>query len=218
MISGLPESHISEELCWSISSTSGKMPTHTCPDTSHRPIKWKAPSWSWASTRYPVILPRLSTECRPTRHHLIRFVSCEVSTKPSGELIQASLWIECKPIPFEIRHYGFKARILLFGIEQTFESMFVSMDEWCAKEDGGRLRSVYLVATSYDDDNSRTRNHLEGIALTSCEGTGQRFKRVGCFKISIEWDGSPDYEASRESVKQAMRMVEEAGTVVIELV
>jgi hypothetical protein len=108
--------------------------------------------------------------------------------------------------------------MLISGIEQNFESMFITMDEPSAKEEDGLLRTVYLMATSYHEDDAGTRNHLEGIALELCGKNGKRFKRIGNFNISLEWDGSPDYEASKEPLKQAMRLVKEAETRVIELV
>jgi hypothetical protein len=114
----------------------------------------------------------------------------------------------------EVRHDNWEARILLSGIEQNSENIFVSMDEYCV-EDGGHLRSVYFVATSYQYESSETQNHLEGIVLESCGKNDQPFKRIGCFNIGMEWLHDEDLE---EQIKEAMRMLGEAETRIIELV
>jgi hypothetical protein len=208
---GLSESKFTEDLCWTVVDYSNP----------HQKLeKWRAPSWSWGSTKDPVRIPRYTAGYQQTRRDLIRIVTCNVPTKPSGELISAFLSIECKPIPTRIQQCPWRAKILLFGIEQHLDTIFVAMDEPCSKEEEEEegSRSIYLMPVAYSKDNAEARDRLEGVALEICDENGQRYRRIGYFEIGVTWNESPDYENSKEVFRKAMSMVEEAETCIIEIV
>jgi hypothetical protein len=93
LLAVLSESHFAEELCWRVLDYS----------KPNRELEhWRAPSWSWASTIYPVAFPQYRTNFRQTLHDLLRVVTCNVPTKSSGVLIDAFLSMECKLLPGEI--------------------------------------------------------------------------------------------------------------------
>jgi hypothetical protein len=209
LIAGLSESHFTEELCWMVLGRS-KSP--------QKLEHWRAPSWSWASTRHSVAIPRYTTNYRQTRHDLIKVVICNVPTKPSGELIDALLSMECKLIPVEIWQYEWEAKILLYGVQQDFESMFVSIDNQCVEEEGGLFRGVFLMPIAYNEDGPHCPERLEGLALEICDESDERFRRMGFFHIGVAWSDNPDHEASKEVFEKAMRTVQETEARVIEIV
>jgi hypothetical protein len=209
LIAGLSESHFAEELCWMVL------------DRSKSPQKlehWRAPSWSWASTGHTVTIPRYMKHYLQSRHDLIKVVICNVPTKPTGELIDAFLSMECKLIPVEIRQYEWEAKILLYGVQQDFKSIFVSIDNRYVREEGGLLRGIFLMPIAYNEDDPNYSDRVEGLALEICDEIDERFRRIGFFHIGVMQSGHPDHEASREVFEKAMSMVRETEVRMIELV
>lgn len=87
LVAGLWQAHLIEELCW-----------RSCGRTS-RPSFWRAPSWSWASLSGR-ILP--SVYKYDAVHEMAAVIELCVSKKPSGEVEQGSVVLECRPIPITI--------------------------------------------------------------------------------------------------------------------
>ncbi|KAF1844378.1 HET-domain-containing protein [Cucurbitaria berberidis CBS 394.84] len=162
MIAGLLESHLVAELCW-YNSWSGTL------KDSHRPAKWRAPSWSWASTMLPIGFGSLIG--LKEQHDMIKIIDSHVESRPSGELIQASLWIECRPLAAEIRG----SFIHIDGVTRqqsgnpTLDSndrVYVMLDDPIPNgKDEKNIRNVYIVIVRHVNDG----NGIEGLVLVPCE-------------------------------------------------
>jgi len=96
LIAGLWEGRFIEDMCWYSISGSG------------RPKVWRAPSWSWAS-----IISQIESAAEKRQqfwiseedrfpHKMAGVVKLDIATKPSGEVEQASVLLECRPIPASI--------------------------------------------------------------------------------------------------------------------
>jgi len=96
LVAGLWEGRFIEDMCWYSTWGSG------------RPTVWRAPSWSWAS-----ITGHIGSAARIRRlswirvedrfpHEMAAVVKMDIATKPSGELEQASVLLECRIIPVNV--------------------------------------------------------------------------------------------------------------------
>jgi hypothetical protein len=93
LIAGLWRSCMLEKLCWFKHMSKNK-------NTASRPTKWRAPSWSWASSNDTIWI---STVTKFHGDHLQKQIwakieNLDVRTKPSGELECAPMSVRCKPI------------------------------------------------------------------------------------------------------------------------
>ncbi|OAL00740.1 HET-domain-containing protein [Phaeosphaeriaceae sp. SRC1lsM3a] len=212
MVAGLSEQRLMQEICWKSCSDECR------PDHKHRPAKWRAPSWSWASTKLPVEIPGLSQECEEFRYDMAKTVKWHAPAKPSGELIEAALWVECRLLHMDVRQKDWHSTIFIAGVENTFEETGVHMDDPCPSHQIGLVRSVFLMPTSHHNYTNGARNYIEGVALELSHGEKVAYKRIGCFDISVEWDGSEDHEASKEPFGHVMKMINETEPRVIKIV
>jgi len=96
LVAGLWEGRFIEDLCW--------QSTTRC----RKPTVWRAPSWSWASTTGPVYSAAKKRQLYWIReedrlpHDMAGVIGLEIATKPSGEVEQASVRLDCKLIPASI--------------------------------------------------------------------------------------------------------------------
>lgn len=212
LIGGLSEQHLMQELCWRscVEQHGSSKP--------HRTAKWRAPSWSWASTKVPVEIPCLSLECEEFRYDMAKLVNWHAPAKPSGELIEAELWVECRLLCVEARQEGWHATMTFEGVEKTFEETGIYMDDPCPDDQVCHARKVFLMPTSHHNYTNGARNYIEGVALDLLDDKEETYKRVGCFNISIEWDGSLDHEASKQPFGQVMKMLEATKPKVVRIV
>jgi hypothetical protein len=73
------------------------------------PTKWRAPSWSWASTNnltWPSYTFKFHRKC-PQRAVWSEVHDLDIKTKPFGELLRASINIKCKLLSAIIRRNHF---------------------------------------------------------------------------------------------------------------
>lgn len=200
------------ELCWTICYRERTR------DEFHRPAKWRAPSWSWASTKLPVELPRLHVRWEPYRYDMAKIIKWHAPAKPSGELFEAALWLECRLLLVDVRFKGWHGTMFIRGIENKFEETGIYVDDPTLDDQAGHIRKVYLMPTSRHNYSTGQRNYIEGPALELSDEEEGVYKRIGCFNISIEWSVSPDHEASKEPFWHVMQMLEETEPQVIKIV
>lgn len=90
LVAGLWEGRFIEDLCW--------RPTTRC----ERPTVWRAPSWSWASVKGPIYSAAKKRQLHWMReedrlpHNMAGVVELKITTKPSGEVEQASVLLACR--------------------------------------------------------------------------------------------------------------------------
>jgi hypothetical protein len=93
LVAGLWYNRLLEELCWFKSYNSNKpLPLE--------PSKWRAPTWSWASSNAKIWVScttKFHRDCQ-NKQIWIEREDLNVKAKASGELDYASLRIRCKPI------------------------------------------------------------------------------------------------------------------------
>lgn len=69
-----------------------------------RPLQWRAPSWSWANSDFPLILhsyPSVHLQC-PEYEEVARIIDLEVNALPSGQISNASLTLKGRPMQTKI--------------------------------------------------------------------------------------------------------------------
>ncbi|KAH7077961.1 heterokaryon incompatibility protein-domain-containing protein [Paraphoma chrysanthemicola] len=230
LIAGHLESRLPQDLAWEIKTWSPQL------RGPNRPVKWRAPSWSWASTRLPVRFNRGSIHALD----MAEIKGSNVEKKPSGELLQASLWIECSPIPVTICQAACSG---LPDTEPTEGQAYFTFDEskpeWQPRmsikldEPGKSLDSnncdVHLLILRYRKPSSAAVPWIRGIALVpvhkddqmwrpstrgaNAENAQGYFRRIGVF----------DYEAGQyldppEFIGRLVELHDQAERKVIELI
>jgi hypothetical protein len=93
LIAGLWHNRLLEELCWYKPMRDGDPPLH-------EPTKWRAPTWSWASSNATIWVSCTITHHRDCQHRQIwgKLQSTDVRANASGALEHATLQVQCKPI------------------------------------------------------------------------------------------------------------------------
>jgi hypothetical protein len=184
MIAGLTESRLIQELGWTFNPGSmGTGPNTNNPDTPYKPATWRAPSWSWASTRRPVYIETFFEKQTdyPEPDDLIRIIDTHVETELSGEVTKASLWIECRPFVVGIREVGqvraktkrrmWDAYYLPEHVAWTFggEAMRISMDDPIPTAADHSVRNVYFMLMRHCVNHTGTRISIEGLVIVPSE-------------------------------------------------
>jgi hypothetical protein len=217
MIAGLLESRLIEQLCWRITNNNhqGRLG-----DESYRPKKWRAPSWSWASTKLEIIMPTPQRRGNE-RHRLSKIVKCHAPTKLSGELIEASLWIKCQPLAMVIvsngpNHSLEYPGIVHPGVRTPFRIFMDDPSPPGLSVFDFHTRSVYMMALHYDEFPTEEPSVIYGLILTPDGDSDERFRGIGVFQLGS--DESDQQLATRETLHGVLRIVQEAESRVIELV
>jgi hypothetical protein len=92
LIAGLWKEHFIQELCWRNAYM------------ERRPSQWQAPSWSWASMLGFVFPGARTRSALGDSREMATITKFCVSTKTSGVLERASIFIDCRPISVSVRH------------------------------------------------------------------------------------------------------------------
>jgi hypothetical protein len=176
-IAGLLESELLRELCW---VSQGPDFTTKHPGKPHRPLQWRAPTWSWASTRCPIryLVPSVNQE-RLQRQQTAIVISCHAPTRPSGELIEASLRIEGRPFLVSIRKIGWQAHLLNPNNEEFDREMMVYMDDPCFGGEHGTTCLVYLMVLWYEMSGKQRLEGMGALVLSPCGASNECFRRIG---------------------------------------
>jgi hypothetical protein len=209
LIAGLWYNRLLEELCWfKRIYKNGPLPRN--------PAKWRAPTWSWASSNARIWASNTAKSHRYCQNKQIwgELDNVNVTTNTSGELEHASLRIRCKPIPAAIEPHPSSDKTddhTLYGIltlqnsmvkiqvEPSGESEFeIEMDDFGREE----IRYVHMMiiqrcphlrvrrkADDGDDDDiaDLASDCVEGLLLVAQQGCDYMFERVGLFTAN----GSP---------------------------
>jgi hypothetical protein len=208
MIAGLLESRLREELCWYVE----RHYWYKRLGTPHRPQKWRAPSWSWASVKLPISM--VNDDPGDSRHYHCTVNRCHAPTKPSGELIEheALLWMECQLLSLKIEFTGSEYTIVTPEIaKQSFSRINIYMDHPRPLERHAYARSVHLLAL-YSVDQS-----LMGLLLVPDGDGSDRFRRIGFIRFYFSEDAQSG-ETALYKLKHILGISEEVDTRMIELV
>ncbi|KAL6705596.1 hypothetical protein ACN47E_006543 [Coniothyrium glycines] len=177
MIAGLCESRLDKQLIWQILNSTKE----------HRPRNWRAPSWSWASTTAQIIWPSED----PTHSHdvieknsMIKILESRMEMEQSGELKEASVWIECRPFRVgfkdnsteENRHdestrfSNWEVWYSMDGMTRTCQksSLSINLDD-SPEHIPDDLYLMLVNHTHLKNDRFGPSSHVEGIALSPFE-------------------------------------------------
>jgi hypothetical protein len=220
MVAGLLESRLREELCWCISSVWWNTKLIAREFTTHRPQKWRAPSWSWASTTAPIrswanIIPG-------TQHNTCTVLKYHVPTKPSGELMEASLWIECRLLSLKIECVESIFDIRIPGIDHKESpwGTYISMDDitFGLYDHMRYVQDVYLLTLYYYENGPGEGDGLRGLLLVADRTGSGRFRRIGFLEVRTNPSSGEKCDDAEDRFERIMGMLLEAESQVIELV
>jgi hypothetical protein len=211
IIAGIPESNLLMGLSW---WSSGSFLAKNALGRPHRPSSWRAPSWSWASTMcaitYNTAIPH------HLRHDMARVVSIHAPTRPSGQLIEASLRIEGRPFLVTIRRNGWRAEIILPHGETVGQHDTLLMDDPCYEAEHDNICNVFLFVLWYSEPREMYAEDIGALILETC-GTGQKqFRRIGY--ATAYFIASRHITDRKYWIETILRMHDKAELRVIEIV
>lgn len=229
LVAGLWYNRLLEELCWFKFSSTNKPPPR-------KPTKWRAPTWSWASSDARIWVSNTTKFHRNCKNKQVwsELENMDVKAKASGELEQASLRIRCKPICAVIKSHpssDSEAKYQVYGVltfqnsrvdiqaQKSGDSEFdIEMDDLEREE----IRYVHMIVIqrcphhpfvrrNVDDEDNEGDTDLvdciEGLLLVPQHGCNDVFERVGLFTAK----GSP-------TVVKVLEEYEAAETKIITLI
>lgn len=195
LVAGLWRNHILEELCWFkfIKAKEESPPP---------PKKWRAPTWSWASTNGRIwisTLAKFHADCSG-RHTMAELVDLDVNAKLSGELTHASIKIRCNPICVSLEREAnaepdFTGRATLKSTGTTIritsglpDTIQLSLDEPTQESSlEGPVYFVLIQRCPHEVSPERYfTNCVEGLLLLPKQGEENVFQRKGQFYVDRE--------------------------------
>ncbi|KAF2803354.1 uncharacterized protein BDZ99DRAFT_171289 [Mytilinidion resinicola] len=198
LVARLWRNRILEELCW----RRHLFKNETLPT---RPLKWRAPTWSWASTNGKVWVSNTSKfhGCCEHKQIWVELVDLDIKTKPSGELVHghASMRIRCKLIPASIKQSDMKGNILRRDLTfaNTKQNLSIALERGGAyttitvdvpDDTDEQPRNVHLIIIQrcphegpYNDDEDDKHDCAEGLLLVPHHKNRNVFERLGYFYV-----------------------------------
>jgi hypothetical protein len=179
-IAGLWENRFLEDMCWR--SLPGNAPF-----TYRRLSQWRAPSWSWASTTLPVRAGGTTIERKDysVPRAMVNITDFLVDTKVSGELVRASLVMQCRLIPVLLHYYdptSTRAMCLIKHSEPPLRGyeFHVHLDDPFAHQDkAAHFLELDLIILRMSGVGAGRFPYSEGLVIARCEEGVDRFKRIG---------------------------------------
>lgn len=133
MIAGLWRKRLIRELCWETISDSG-------PTRPHRPLTWRAPSWSWASTTQEiceVLFENLS--------EMSTVIDIRTTTDTLGTLTEAFLVLQCHLVPIPHGCVFVHGSVSSGTGDSTVIEIPIYLDEPTARDSESRERFLICV-------------------------------------------------------------------------
>lgn len=193
LVAGLWKNRLIEELCWlKLELTSDSFPKVT---------KWRAPSWSWASTNNRAWMSntyKFHRKCS-NREIWAEVDNLDVKARVSGELERALLRVRCRLFqatftcnlePDRLRNLLHqtillnKSNIELDSREQSHHnSVTLQLDDSSKLEtkNHAHLFIIQRCAHEIEGDSSPEKDVVEGLMLEPVPGSTGAFKRLGTF-------------------------------------
>ncbi|PSN66107.1 HET-domain-containing protein [Corynespora cassiicola Philippines] len=190
-LAGMWGAYFPRELCWMVYGDKELSPRV-------RPTKWRAPTWSWASTDCPVL--RSHTTVKSYRQlyswadirQVVDVLDIQVDTKPSGELTRGFIRLKCRLLPVHSIKIETERLINMFIDENEelipcstqfdlYAPLIVKMDDLTLDYYGRSLDNLVLMIIQYALSEGGTITFVEGLVLMSPRTRSGAFKRVGSF-------------------------------------
>ncbi|KAF3006917.1 hypothetical protein E8E13_011222 [Curvularia kusanoi] len=198
LVAGLWRSRFIEELCWNVYTQANL----------RKDSSWVAPSWSWVSVSGQV------SPNRP-RQGLVdaaRVVDATVRARESGELIEATLALQCRLIAVTIKPVD---ESVLFDYDKTSLSQQVGDDclIWLDDhdllcEDQIQASLVVLRHSAVRDPYTVVEKIMVGLVLVRSAQDSGIFQRVGTFGTTLG-ERTPNYELFSHQLSTRYQEAEE---------
>ncbi|KAH7086879.1 heterokaryon incompatibility protein-domain-containing protein [Paraphoma chrysanthemicola] len=185
LVFGLWTSHLLQELCWG---------TYIGTEAQHasRPKKWRAPTWSWASTNQAVVRSATAAMWLVKEHSLFHLYPClEPVSLPRGDQSPAPLTLSCRLISIKLRSDASSWHAYVFlddEPEVSAEEMLkwsrtsATMDDPIVDAAAWTTLMPYLIIVQHcrsQDDDCVT--FFEGIIIVPSTQRHGAFERIGSF-------------------------------------
>ena len=187
LVAGLWKAIFIKDLCWKSRS-----------NHNSRPSVWRAPTWSWAS-----VSGRISGSPFNKFYDMAAVVKLSVLTKPSGEVEQGSVLVQCRPVSGTIHHDGENnyctwvtldrsmstSQSAESSIPRGYRSIKVDLDVPDALcYDANQVVDVQLLVLlkAYYTPDAEGSIVLEGICVVESEHHAGAFERIGYFNAFEE--------------------------------
>lgn len=178
LVAGLWRSRLIEDMCWVRRSTAnGLHPT----DTTPRSAVWRAPTWSWASINHSVERwTPWSGENRTSEPTFDMAVieALRVHQKPSGELVNASMTLRCRPILIS------PPKSAAVAWEDYYDTM--CFDDFTSSGLDFLAHKVSLVILRHCCYGLMGEGYVQGILLSPSRVKIGSYERVGCFHFEAD--------------------------------
>ncbi|KAH7384576.1 heterokaryon incompatibility protein-domain-containing protein [Pyrenochaeta sp. MPI-SDFR-AT-0127] len=182
LVAGLWKQRFAEDLCWQ--STVAVFFKN--PDMPYKPSKWRAPSWSWASTLLPVS-PSDKVRSRKIYASLQVMATLNdvsITAKSSGELESASATLQCRLIPAHLQaSAGDWHGYLIFAdelIKHRFSAKLnVQLDGPSPAAEGGDVRKVDYLLLRHFFDIGNVEAYIEGLVIAPSDDHPGCYERLG---------------------------------------
>ncbi|CAN9133604.1 unnamed protein product [Alternaria alternata] len=207
LVAGLWKKRFIEQLCWRVY---GK---------TSRPSIWRAPSWSWASFSGAVRdVPRYK---RP--HGMAAIIASHISTKPSGEVEQGSILLQCRLIPATVNKWvEYKTSHVCGTLDRRILTSFTEALNFCDNElitiqfdvkddpchNADQTVDIQLLALMKEDKKEGDDISLAvmGICVVNSKNQDSAFERVGHFEAWYE-TAKPVLAAYNQAPVQSILLV-----------
>jgi Heterokaryon incompatibility protein (HET) len=208
LIGGLWHDRLIQGLCWSRDSTAGR---NDAMFRAFYPQKWRAPTWSWAST---------NVEMHPSnmRHHLhcpslqnkVTIAAIDSGAFSSGQLKHASLKLRGKLLyatfamrgpPFRLDHVneiicGTSSITQDLHREHSFKLILDNPNAQLHYRGDLICLGMFACRRTEDSDDDHPTRYLEALALRPRDAGKGQYERVGIVEIR---DSSYDFYTANET-------------------
>lgn len=210
-IAGLCKAEFLLQLCWRIKCYENK-------PIENQPKCWRAPSWSWASTKCQV--EGFGIRFGST-HNLAQILQVKVDAKPSGQLLRASLLLKCKLLPAEISpdatgwsesyFVGYQGQLSWDDPSSHYtppghDKVFVLFLRKILLGDKFYALEGIVVVPCRNQNQDPTYSRIYHPPNTPCEGQGEHFRRVGHVRTWFE-DGEKMSQLHEEKESEVIELV-----------
>lgn len=210
-VAGLWKRRFLEDLAWKVTVLS--LPQ----GAPHRPSKWRAPSWSWASTLLSVSQSPLVRGRQKYTHSrdMCTVQSFNVKTLPSGELENASVTIKSNIIPARLLTTGVWAGYITFpdtpGDTYSREDIQAQLDAPLSEDEDIECDVLLLFLRHFWNDTD-VNEHLELLVIAPSQSKDGCFQRIAMFDTTYQTD-----HVARPST-HLVRRYEQGESMVVELI
>ncbi|KAH7093213.1 heterokaryon incompatibility protein-domain-containing protein [Paraphoma chrysanthemicola] len=220
LIAGLWTSELLKEMCWKVSE-----PRPVGDRGNYRPTKWRAPTWSWASSAIPI-------------YHAVDFndhdfdymadvIKVGVDEKSSGEIISASLDLRCRLLPVElgvIFSSDYHSKNHTISLEGTRLQLDLRIDDPNVTNPSDPQRVFWLMALFSCSSTSapdHTFRKLSGLLVSRSVRQPRCFEKIAMFDgwwRDLDFTLPRQHDPDPEGIEKLLKLHESTEPQVITLI